>query len=395
MREYSRICPGAAIVAVAVAAAVVAGCATPIANPPPAQPGPAPIERAAALVFDTDAEKVLTIYNWADYIDPRVLDEFTRQTGIQLRYENLDSNELLDQKLRLGSTGYDVVFPSGKFLEAQIVRGAYRKLDKSRLANLRNADGSTAAKLAKFDPGNDYAVNYLWGTLGIAFDADAIEAIMPGAPLDSYAMIWDPKVVSKFSRCGVTLIDKASEVVGSALIYLGKDPNSEKPEDLAAAERVMMAARPYIRILGPAEYFDQLVSGEVCLALSWSGDALQANNRLYAKGSPRRVDYRLPREGSIMFFDTMAIPTDAPHVKNAHLFIDYLLRPEVAATNSNYTSFASGNAAAFALIDPQISVDENFFPPPRMQEKLSPDLPESLEFELRLDRTWAKFRKRP
>ena len=201
----------------------------------------------AAPAVDTDAEKVVNVYNWSDYIDPAVLEDFTKETGVKVDYEVMDSNELLETKLVAGRTGYDVVVPSASFLARQIKAGIYQKLDKSKLPNLKNLDPEITKRLEVFDPGNEYAVNYMWGTSGVAYNEEAIKAAMPDAPVDSFAMFWDPKVVSKFAKCGVSVLDAPSEVIGTVLIYLGKDANSENPEDLKAAEKVLMSVRPYIR----------------------------------------------------------------------------------------------------------------------------------------------------
>jgi len=357
---------------------------SPVNVPPVLTPSHAP------PTFDTDDEKLLTLYNWKDYIDPSVLESFTQETGIEIRFEAMDSNDSLEAKLSAGHTGFDVVFPSGTYLQMQIGLGLYQKLDKSRLKNLGNVDPVIARKLAMFDPGNTHAVNYMWGTSGIAYNVEAVAAAMPDAPLNSLAMIWDPKVVSKFAGCGVAVLDAPSEVVGSVLIYLGRNPNSENREDLAAAEKVLMAARPYIRMVN-SDFVDELASGEICVGLDWSGDALQAKGRASMDGKSFDIDYRLPSEGALMFLDNMAIPADAPHVKNAHIFIDYLLRADMAAANSNFTGFSNGNAAAWTLIAYDWRKDQNLFPPAEMQPKLVPDVPESAAYTRQLLHTWARF----
>jgi putrescine transport system substrate-binding protein len=354
--------------------------------PPPAAAAP------ATPAFDTDAEKIVNVYNWSDYIDPAVLEEFTTETGIKVNYEVMDSNELLETKLVAGRTGYDVVVPSASFLARQIKAGIYQKLDPAKLDNLKNLDPEITKKLETFDPGNEHAVNYMWGTSGIAYNEEAIKAAMPDAPVDSFAMFWDPKVISKFAKCGVSVLDAPSEVVGTVLIYLGKDANSENPEDLKAAEKVLMSVRPYIRTINSAPYIEQLANGEVCLVLGWSGDVLQAKSRAEEAQKPFHIKYNIPKEGAVMFFDNMAIPGDAAHVKNAHIFINYMLRPEVAAKNSNFISYANSNSASWPLINPEIKNDPGIFPPPDVMTKLVPDLPESAEFTRTLTRTWTRFR---
>jgi putrescine transport system substrate-binding protein len=352
---------------------------------------PAPAASAAPTV-DTDAEKVVNVYNWSDYIEPEVLKEFEKETGVKVNYEVMDSNELLETKLVAGRTGYDVVVPSASFLARQIKAGIYQKLDRSKLPNLKNLDVDITKRLEVFDPGNEYAVNYMWGTSGVAYNEEAINAALPNAPVDSFAMFWDPKVISKFAKCGVSVLDAPSEVVGTVLIYLGKDPNSEAPEDLAAAEKVLMAVRPYIRTINSAPYIEQLAGGEICLALGWSGDVLQAKSRAEEAKKPFTIKYNIPKEGAVMFFDNMAVPADASHVKNAHLFIDYMLRADVAAKNSNFISFANSNAASWPQVNADIKNNPGIFPTPEMMPKLVPDLPESAEFTRSLTRTWTRFR---
>jgi putrescine transport system substrate-binding protein len=347
---------------------------------------------ATAPKVDTDPEKIVNVYNWSDYIDPSVLKDFTNETGVKVNYEMMDSNEVLETKLVAGRTGYDVVVPSASFLARQIKAGIYQKLDKSKLPGLKNLDPAITKRLEVFDPGNEYAVNYMWGTSGVAYNEEAINAAMPNAPVDSFAMFWDPKVVSKFAKCGVTVLDAPSEVIGTILIYLGKDANSEKPEDLKAAEKVLMSVRPYIRDINSSPYIDQLAGGEICLALGWSGDVLQAKQRAMDAKKAFHIKYNIPKEGAVMFFDNMAIPADASHVKNAHLFIDYMLRPEVAAKNSNFISYANSNAASWPLVSPEVKGNPGIFPTPDMMGKLVPDLPESPEFTRALTRSWTRFR---
>lgn len=352
---------------------------------------PPPADSAAAAV-DTDAEKVVNVYNWSDYIEPSVLDDFTAETGIKVNYEVMDSNELLETKLVAGRTGYDVVVPSASFLARQIKAGIYQKLDPAKLPNLKNLDPDITKRLEVFDPGNEHAVNYMWGTSGVAYNEEAIQAAMPDAPVDSFAMFWDPKVISKFQKCGVSILDAPSEVVGTVLIYLGKDANSEDPEDLKAAEKVLLSVRPYIRNINSSAYIEQLANGEICLALGWSGDVLQAKSRAEEAQKPFTIKYNIPKEGAVMFFDNMAIPADAGHPKNAHLFIDYMLRADVAAKNSNFISFANSNAASWDLVDPAVKNNPGIFPTPEMMPKLVPDLPETAEFTRTLTRTWTRFR---
>ena len=372
---------------------VLAACGQKPAAPPaePAAPAGAPAA-AAPAPLDTDAEKVVNVYNWSDYIDPTVIEDFQKETGITVKYDVFDSNEVLETKLLAGSTGYDIVVPSASFLERQIKAGVFQKLDRSKLPNLKNQDTEITQRVALHDPGNEHSVNYLWGTSGVGYNEDKIKAAMPDAPLDSFAMFYDPKVVSKFKSCGVAVLDAPSEVVGTVLIYLGREANSEKPEDLAAAEKILTSVRPYIKYINSSKYIEDLANGEICLALGWSGDVLQARDRAVEAGNGVKVRYLIPKEGAVMFFDMLAIPTDAKHVKNAYLFIDYLLRPDVAAKNSNFVNYANSNAASFALISEDIRNDRGVYPTEETKAKLVPDLAESPAFTRLLTRSWTRFK---
>jgi putrescine transport system substrate-binding protein len=347
------------------------------------------------LAHNPDPDNVVVVYNWSDYMDPLVIHDFTRLTGVRVIVEVMDSNGLLETKLITGPTGFDVIVPSGSFLARHIKYGFLQKLDKSLLPNLVHADPAFTRMLEAFDPGLQYSVNYMWGTTGIGYNVQAIQARMPDAPTDSVAMLWNPQVVKKFADCGVSVVDEPTEVLASALLYLGKDPNSENPDDLAAAEKVMSAVRPYIRMIHSSEYIEALASGEICLALGWSSDVVMAAARAEEAGKSHAIVYRLPKEGAFVFLDQFAIPKDAKHVKNAHLFIDYMLRPEVAAKNSNFTSFANSNADAWPLVNPAIQRNPNIFPTPDAVRRLAPDLPESTKFSRALQETFARFRKEP
>ncbi|MDH4022105.1 MAG: polyamine ABC transporter substrate-binding protein [Gammaproteobacteria bacterium] len=362
--------------------------------------GQKPAEQAApqgdaattSTTLATDEEKVLNVYNWSDYIDESVIEDFTAETGIKVQYDVFDSNEVLETKLLAGSTGYDIVVPSASFLERQIKAGVFQKLDPARLPNLKNMDPEITQRVALHDPGNEHSVNYLWGTSGVGYNVDKIKAAMPDAPIDSFAMFYDPAVVSKFKECGVSILDAPSEVVGTVLIYLGKDANSEDPADLAAAEKVLTAIRPYIKYINSSKYIEDLANGEICLALGWSGDVLQARDRAVEAENGITIKYAIPREGAVMFFDMLAIPADARHVNNAYLFIDYLMRPEVAAKNSNYVNFANSNAASYSLISEEVINDPGIYPTAEVKTKLVPDLAESTEFTRLLIRSWTRFK---
>ncbi len=366
--------------------ALLAACGKPAEEAKPAAGA------TAAPVIETDAEKVLNVYNWSDYIEPSLLQQFEKETGIKVNYEVMDSNELLQTKLQAGRTGYDVVVPSASFLANQIKAGIYQKLDKSKLTNYKNLDTGILKKLEAFDPGNQYAVNYMWGTSGIAYNEEKIKEIDPNAPVNSFAMFYDPNEVKKFAKCGISILDAPSEVVGTVLIYLGKDANSENPEDLKAAEKVLLSIRPYVKHIDSSAYIDNLANGEWCLVLGWSGDVLQAASRAEEAKKPFHVKYHIPKEGAVQFFDNLAIPADAAHVKNAHLFIDFLNRPDIAAKNSNFVAYANGNSASLAMIDDKVKGNPDVYPPPDLMAKLVPDLPESADFTKEETRVWQRFK---
>jgi len=337
-------------------------------------------------------EKVLNVYNWSDYIEPSVVAAFEKETGIRVNYDVFDSNEVLETKLLTGHTNYDVVVPSGAFLERQIKAGVYRKLDKALLANLRYLDPAIAQSAAVYDPGNQYAVDYMWVTSGPGYNVAKIRARMADAPVDSWRMLYDPAVVSKFADCGVAILDAPSEVVGTVLLYLGKDPNSESADDLKAAEQVLMSVRPYIRYVHSSRYIDDLANGEICLALGWSGDVKQAHDRAREAGKGIDLAYSIPVEGAIKNLDMLAIPADAPHPRNAHRFIDYLLRPQVAASNSNFLKYANGDLPSNPLLSQAVRDDPGIYPPPAAAAKLVPERAKSQQFSRLLIRMWTRFK---
>lgn len=373
--------------ATAALALLLAACGSKEAPKPAESPA-----AAATSGVPTDPEKVLNVYNWSDYIEESVVPAFEKEYGIKVNYDVFDSNEVVETKLLSGKTGYDVVVPSASFMERQIKAGVFQKLDKARLTNLKNLDPDLSSRIARHDPGNEHSVNYLWGTSGVGYNVEKIKSIMPDAPLDSFSMFYDPAVVSKFKDCGVTILDAPSEILGTVLLYLGKDPNGQNPADLAAAEKVLLAIRPYIRYVNSSKYIEDLANGEVCLSLGWVGDVFQARDRAKDAGKGLTIGYNIPKEGAIMFFDMLAIPADATHPINAHLFIDYLLRPDVAAKNSNKVHFANSNAASWSLIAPAIRNDPAVFPPAEVMAKLQPDLAETPEFTRLLTRTWTRFK---
>src|SRR6201996_238363 len=318
---------------------------------------------AACTGGSTANEPVLNVYNWSDYIAPGVIDDFEREYGVKVNYDVFDSNEVLETKMLMGHSNFDVVAPSGPFLQRQITAGVYRKLDKAQLPNLKYVDPEVARVSAVYNPGNEYGVTYMWITSGPGYNVARIKERMPDAPVDSLRMIFDPTVVAKFADCGVSILDAPTEVLGATLMYLGRNPNSESLEDLKAAEKALLAIRPYIRYVHSSRYIDDLANGEICLALGWSGDVKQAHDRSLEAGRGIELAYHIAKEGAIRNFDTVAIPADAPHLKNAHLFINFLLRPDIAARNSNFLKYPNGDDPALQALTPAIRNDPGIYPP--------------------------------
>jgi putrescine transport system substrate-binding protein len=337
-------------------------------------------------------EKVLFVYNWSDYIGETTIADFEAKTGIKVTYDVFDSNEVLETKLLAGRTGYDVVVPSANFLERQIQAGVFLKLDKSKLPNLVNMDPEVMQRVAAHDPGNQYAINYLWGTTGLGYNPDLVKKALGTDVIDSWSAVFDPAIAKKLSKCGISMLDAPSEVMDSALIYLGRDPNSEKAEDLAAAEELLMKVRPYVRYFHSSQYINDLATGEICVSLGWSGDALQARDRGGEAETPVRVAYTIPKEGAIMWFDMLAIPTDAPHPGNAHEFLNFIMDPAVAAGISNYVAYANGNAASLPLVSDDVKNDSSVYPTEEVKKKLHSHLAESQEFSRDLNRSWTRVR---
>ena len=351
-----------------------------------------PATTVGALPGAMDDERVLNIYNWSDYVAPEVIPNFEKEYGIKVHYDVFDSNEVLETKLLAGATGYDIVVPSSSFLDRQIKAGVYQPLNKALLPNLRNVDPDMASRFALSDPGNDHAVNYLWGTTGIAYNAAQVHAIMPDAPVTSFDLLFKPAQVKRFQACGVTFLDAPEDVISTVLVYLGRDPNTERLEDLAAAEKVLSGVRPYLRYINSSRYIDDLANGEICLALGWSGDTGQAAARANEAGGKVQVEYRIPEQGTILFFDMLAIPADAKHPKNAHLFINYLLRPEIAARNATAMHYSISNLPAYALIDPNVYANQNFYPPPALRARLRTNLAHSQAYTRNVNRLWTRFK---
>jgi putrescine transport system substrate-binding protein len=307
--------------------------------------------------------RVVNVYNWSDYIEPAVIEQFTKDTGISVRYDTFDSNDTLETKLLAGRSGYDVVVPTGYFLERQIKAGVFQKLDKSKLQNLAHLWPEIAQRLAKYDPGNAFAVNYMWGTTGIGYNGKkAREILGADAKVDSWDIVFKPELLAKFKDCGVYFLDSSDDILPAALLYLRLDPNSSKETDLQKAADLVGKIRSSVRKFHSSEFLNALASGEICFVVGFSGDIKQAQKRAAEAKSGIEIGYAIPKEGAQLWFDNLAIPRDARNVAEAYAFIDYLQKPEVAAKNSNYLSYANGNLASQKFIDKAVLDDRTIYP---------------------------------
>ncbi|MEO6015047.1 MAG: polyamine ABC transporter substrate-binding protein [Devosia sp.] len=337
-------------------------------------------------------EKILNVYNWSDYIAEDTVSKFEAETGIKVNYDVFDSNELVEAKLLAGSSGYDVVVPSGFFLERQVAAGLFLPLDKAKLPNLKNMDTEVMAATAAHDPDNAHSVDYMWGTTAIGYNTAKLAERLGGQAIDSWDLVFKPDVVSKLADCGVTLLDAPAEIMASALNYLGLDPNSESTDDLKKAEDLLMSIRPYVRYFNSSQYIDDLGNGEVCLSVGYSGDVFIAQAAAADANAGVEVGYVIPKEGALKWFDLFAIPADAPHPDNAHRFIDFMMRPDVAAANTNYVYYASGNKAALEFIDDAVKTDPAIYPPPDVSAKLFNLKAHSPDYDELLTETWQRIK---
>lgn len=308
-------------------------------------------------------QRTVNFYNWSNYMAPGVLERFTKETGIKVTYDTFDANETLETRLLAGKSGYDVVVPSAYFLQRQIAANIFQKLDKSKLPNLANAWPEVTKHLAVYDPGNVFAANYMWGTTGIGYNIKKVrEFLGADAKIDSWAIVFKPENLAKFKDCGIHMLDSADDILPAALNYLGLDPNSTRQADLEKAADLVSKVRPYVRKFHSSEYLSALATGEICFVVGWSGDIKQAQSRAAESRNGIEIGYAIPKEGTQMFFDNLAIPADAKNVAEAYELINYLYRPDVAAKNSDFLSYANGNLASQKLIDPKIFNDKTVYP---------------------------------
>ena len=338
-----------------------------------------------------EPERVVNFYSWTDYIAPDAIAKFEQETGIRVNHDTFDSYEMLQTKLLVGGSGYDVAVV-GASASRLIGVGALQPLDRSQLPNWKNLDPGLMAQLAALDPANRYFAGYLWGTTGIAYNATRLRELVPDAPMDSWRLVFDPAITKKLASCGLSIADAPNEVIASALIYLGRDPNEAAPQDLVAAQRVLEDIRSAVRKIDVDSQINDLVGGEMCVMLTWPTSAVIARARLAETDTDADIRYVIPREGAIMWFDSLAIPVDAPHTQEAHAFIDYLMRPDVAATTANHVGNSSMNRAAMPLVAPSIRDNPYHYPPSEVMKRLTLLRPPDQEQSRAESRIWTRFR---
>lgn len=319
---------------------------------------------AGPAAAQAQEEKVLNVYNWSDYIAEDTIRNFEKETGIKVRYDNFDNNEILHAKLVAGKTGYDVVVPGSPWAKMQADGGLLRKLDKAQIPNLKNLDPVLQEQLAKLDPGNQYAVNWLWGYTTIGINVDKVKAALGNLkmPDNAWDLFFKPEYISRLKSCGVSVLDSATEVIPAAMHYLGKPPFSKSVADYAGVTPLLKSIRPHVTLFSSSGYINDMAKGSICLALGYSGDINIARQRAIEGKTGQKIEALIPKTGGILFFDVMVIPADAPHPGNAHKFINYILRPEVHASLTNTVFYANPNKASRKLVTPSIANNPTVFP---------------------------------
>ena len=348
----------------------------------------------AASVTASAEEKTLHIYNWSDYIAPNTVPDFQKETGIKVVYDVFDSNEVLEGKLMAGSTGFDLVVPSASFLERQLAAGVFQPLDKSKLPNYKNMDPELLKMVAQHDPGNKYAIPYLWATTGIGYNVDKVKAVLgKDAPVDSWDLVLKPENLEKLKSCGVSFLDAPAEIYATVLNYLHLDPNSTKASDYTgAANDLLLKLRPNIRYFHSSQYINDLANGDICVAIGWAGDVMQASNRAKEAKNGVNVAYSIPKEGALAFFDVFAIPADAKNLDEAYQFLNYLMEPKVIAQISNTVYYASGNKAATPLVNADVRNKPGIYPPADVQAKLFTLKVQDPKIDRVITRSWTKVK---
>jgi len=334
-----------------------------------------------------EEEKVLNVYNWSDYIADDTIKNFEKETGIKVRYDNYDNNEILHAKLVAGKTGYDIVVPSSYWGKLQADGGLLRKIDKSKIPNLKNLDPEIEATLAKLDPGNQYMIDWLWGYTTVGINVDKVKAALGGMPMpdNAWDLVFKPEYMSKLKSCGVSYLDSPTDIVPAALHYLGKPPFTRNQADFQAVPDLLKRIRPYVTLFSSSGYINDMANGSICVALGWSGDINIARQRAIEGKTGQNIQALIPKTGGVLFFDTMVIPTDAPHPDNAHKFINYILRPEVHASITNKVFYANPNKESRKFIKPEVASNPTVFPPEAEMKKMA--LPEAVTNDIRRSMT--------
>ena len=347
----------------------------------------------ATLTATAAMAEEVRVYNWSDYIDEALLEKFEAETGLDLIYDVFDSNEVLETKMLAGGSGYDVVVPSGTFLQRQIQAGAFQKLDKSQLPNLANMWDVVGARTDQYDPDGDYSINYMWGTTGLGVNVGRVtELLGDDAPINSLALVFDAANMEKLAECGVHFLDAPAEMIPAALKYIGEDPNSHDPDVIARAEDVFMAVRPYIQKFHSSEYINSLANGDICVAVGWSGDVLQARDRAWEADNGVEIAYNAPVEGAQMWFDQMAIPVDAPNPEGAHVFLNFIMDAQNMADASNYVYYANGNLASQPLLLEDVIGDPAIYPDAATLDNLFTTTPYDARIQRVVTRLWTKIK---
>ena len=352
-----------------------------------------PLLLASTLLGTAAFAEEVRVYNWSDYIDEELLTKFEEETGIDLIYDVFDSNEVLETKMLAGSSGYDVVVPSGTFLQRQISAGAFQELDAAQLPNAENLWGVIKDRTAQYDPGNAYSINYMWGTTGIGVNVGKVTEILgDDAPINSLELVFNPEYMEKLAACGVHFLDAPAEIIPAALNYIGEDPDSQDPDVIAKTEAVLSAVRPYIQKFHSSEYINALANGDICVAVGWSGDILQARDRAADAENGVEVAYNAPTEGALMWFDQMAIPADAPNPTGAHKFLNFIMDAQNMADASNYVYYANGNEASQPLLLEDVIGDTAIYPDEATLENLYTTTPYDARVQRTVTRLWTKIK---
>ncbi len=347
----------------------------------------------AVIAAGAASAEEVRVYNWSDYIDEELLAKFEAETGLELVYDVFDSNELLETKMLAGGSGYDVVVPTSTFLQRQIMAGAFQKLDKTKLPNIGNMWDVVEARTAQYDPGNEYSINYMWGTTGLGVNVGKVKEILgEDAPIDSLELVLNPANMEKLAACGVHFLDAPTEMIPMALKYLGEDPDSHDPDVIAKTEAVYMVIRPYIQKFHSSEYINALANGDICVAVGWSGDILQARDRAAEADNGVEVAYNAPKEGAQMWFDQMAIPVDAPNPEGAHVFLNFIMDAQNMAAASNYVYYANGNEASQEFLVEDVIGDPAIYPDAATLDNLFTTTPYPPNVQRVVTRLWTKIK---